>query len=689
MKVFLSYPSELKAMAEPIAVSLESRGHDVFFDRTDLPPGEQYEQQIETAIEQSDYFVFLISPSAVEEGRFTRTELKFVQQKWPVPSGRVLPVMAESTSFDDIPAYLKSLTVFEAQGSLTAEVSAAVDDALEKLGGAGGEDPKPRPIHETRELLADLVRPLFGLGLGFVAVLVSAVYPAQTTLGFADWKIVFCIGLSVIGLALVWLMLGSRNAPRWRWGAVFVALLFTAAITHKALDARGGTEGSGYLIGEIQGGFHPNTNFIELAGAQGPLMGAWSSRDRITYRFQLAKVDLEKTNCLSIGITYSKSDSNAGSSSGDAADAESGRSTENDDKDLDTTLRIHKRRLYEYFDGEDKDLNLYYDVALDKDAIFDAEDLEEPIGTTKCRKSTAPPPLPPPVSETSVWGIFSRAWAQQPQDIARSVRNLRSKNVYARRRARDDLAESGPAALPVLMRELQRYPHVYRVKLGAAYVVAKMLENPKVDLKAVRTALQRSDVERLSRLIDDNDSTIRSNAGELVLQLKDPRSLTTLMAVLKRSRKPQAKLFAAEGIASAFSGAAKPDQDKLFADLKRIQPGLGKEERAALSPIFLERSAGAQVSEGWVYVGIFFGKGWDELFFDINGDTYPGVPRKDDVLTARASVHLRAGPVRYEKGKGWVNEAVKGVIRKGHRLSVLDVTNIASGSYWARVKSLP
>jgi len=43
MKIFLSYASEDKAIAEQIAFSLRSRGHLVFLDRDDLPPGQSYD----------------------------------------------------------------------------------------------------------------------------------------------------------------------------------------------------------------------------------------------------------------------------------------------------------------------------------------------------------------------------------------------------------------------------------------------------------------------------------------------------------------------------------------------------------------------------------------------------------------------------------------------------------------------
>jgi tetratricopeptide (TPR) repeat protein len=75
----------------------------------------------------SDIFIFLISSDSVAEGRYTLTELTFARHKWPDPNGRVLPVMGRNTPFEQIPSYLKAVTVLEPVGNITAETSAAVE----------------------------------------------------------------------------------------------------------------------------------------------------------------------------------------------------------------------------------------------------------------------------------------------------------------------------------------------------------------------------------------------------------------------------------------------------------------------------------------------------------------------------------------------------------------------------------
>ena len=127
MKVFLSYASEDRPVAELVAGSIEARGHHVFFDRFDLPPGDTYEDQIQTAIEEANVLVFLITPVSVSAGRFTLTELAFARQRWRSAKRHVLPVMARPTDLDHVPPYLKAVTILEPDGNLPAEVAAAVD----------------------------------------------------------------------------------------------------------------------------------------------------------------------------------------------------------------------------------------------------------------------------------------------------------------------------------------------------------------------------------------------------------------------------------------------------------------------------------------------------------------------------------------------------------------------------------
>jgi hypothetical protein len=130
VRIFLSYASERRAAAEPIALALRGRGHAVFFDKDDPPGAESYDAQIETAVGESDLMIFLISPESVEPGRYTLTELAFARHRWRSARGRVLPVLIAPTPLERTPAYLTSVQILKPEGNAAAEVASFVDGII-------------------------------------------------------------------------------------------------------------------------------------------------------------------------------------------------------------------------------------------------------------------------------------------------------------------------------------------------------------------------------------------------------------------------------------------------------------------------------------------------------------------------------------------------------------------------------
>lgn len=148
MKIFLSYSSARKDVAEGICFALQAAGHDVFFDKEDLRSGQSYDKRIAEAIDACDLFVFLISPESVKKGHYALTELKVARRRWDNPSGRVLPVMVAPTPLENVPAYLKAVTILEPEGSLAAEVVMAVADLVPERAApvAPKEPPREKAI---------------------------------------------------------------------------------------------------------------------------------------------------------------------------------------------------------------------------------------------------------------------------------------------------------------------------------------------------------------------------------------------------------------------------------------------------------------------------------------------------------------------------------------------------------------
>ena len=144
MNIFLSYASDYREIADDMCCRLQAAGHEVFFDREDLPAGASFDDRIREAIDDCALFIFLVSPAAVADGHYTRTELKIVSRKWPTPGWHVLPVMVAPTPLDTIPAYLRALTLMQAEGNLTAEVVLEVQDRVRRH-TAADDTPAPLP----------------------------------------------------------------------------------------------------------------------------------------------------------------------------------------------------------------------------------------------------------------------------------------------------------------------------------------------------------------------------------------------------------------------------------------------------------------------------------------------------------------------------------------------------------------
>lgn len=127
MRIFLSYSSLYRELAERIAVALRADGHTLFFDRQTLHASDSFHTKIRDEIRRSHLMVFLISPESVTEDSYARTELRIAEREWKSPAGRIVPVMAASTPMENVPAFLREINIIDVSGNVVSEVSYAVD----------------------------------------------------------------------------------------------------------------------------------------------------------------------------------------------------------------------------------------------------------------------------------------------------------------------------------------------------------------------------------------------------------------------------------------------------------------------------------------------------------------------------------------------------------------------------------
>ncbi len=75
-KIFLSYAHEDISMAKRIYQDLKRYGLDVWFDNESLLPGQDWENEIEKAIETSKYFLVLLSSKGMSERGYVHKEIR-------------------------------------------------------------------------------------------------------------------------------------------------------------------------------------------------------------------------------------------------------------------------------------------------------------------------------------------------------------------------------------------------------------------------------------------------------------------------------------------------------------------------------------------------------------------------------------------------------------------------------------
>lgn len=126
MKIFLSYASDQRPLAERVCRQLETESHSVFFDRDDLGGGDTFGQRIREEIEDSDVLVFLISSTSITPARYALTELEIATGLAPRKRPAILPVRTDETPIDAVPAILRAYTILEPRGDLVAEIALAV-----------------------------------------------------------------------------------------------------------------------------------------------------------------------------------------------------------------------------------------------------------------------------------------------------------------------------------------------------------------------------------------------------------------------------------------------------------------------------------------------------------------------------------------------------------------------------------
>lgn len=106
-KVFISYAKEDRSRVQRLYDSLATQGFNVWLDEERLVPGDEWEPEIEKAIETADFAIPCLSTSSVSKIGFVQAELRRLlkrQEHHPSGSAFVIPVRLDKC---DVPREFK------------------------------------------------------------------------------------------------------------------------------------------------------------------------------------------------------------------------------------------------------------------------------------------------------------------------------------------------------------------------------------------------------------------------------------------------------------------------------------------------------------------------------------------------------------------------------------------------------
>lgn len=104
MKVFISHSTPDDALASKVVEYLERAGLDVWYDKREIMPGDNWADKIAQGLRESDAMVVLLTPSALDSD-FARRDIDYALSQRPFKR-RLIPVLvgdSEDFPMDRIP----------------------------------------------------------------------------------------------------------------------------------------------------------------------------------------------------------------------------------------------------------------------------------------------------------------------------------------------------------------------------------------------------------------------------------------------------------------------------------------------------------------------------------------------------------------------------------------------------------
>jgi hypothetical protein len=127
MKVFISHSSKDEALAAKITSYLENAGLDVWYDKREIMPGDNWADKIAQGLRESDAMVILLTEGALSS-EFMRRDIDYALSQKPFRR-RVVPVFVGSPKDlqDDVP------WIFDRLQSINLKANGGNEDELRQL----------------------------------------------------------------------------------------------------------------------------------------------------------------------------------------------------------------------------------------------------------------------------------------------------------------------------------------------------------------------------------------------------------------------------------------------------------------------------------------------------------------------------------------------------------------------------
>jgi hypothetical protein len=140
--VYVSYSHKDALFVQPLVDALEARGIKVWYDSGEIRVGEYFMRTIGEALEQSRYFLLVISPDYLAS-QWTPFELGVALSAVSTKGARVIPVLVRKSDLSDLPNPLRRHQFLDATQASAEQIAAEVAEVVrqdEQVGLAENPD---------------------------------------------------------------------------------------------------------------------------------------------------------------------------------------------------------------------------------------------------------------------------------------------------------------------------------------------------------------------------------------------------------------------------------------------------------------------------------------------------------------------------------------------------------------------